>query len=139
MRIMFKITRTTEDYSSGIKAMVLSAGLDFGRILCAVNAELGKCQVDKVSEPKAGKGNVKGKREPIYSITVSQSERQIGDGDSFPLAFDAWCGRIAGAEKLASFEPPIPRRFADWLGKFKVAPVVPVVPVAPVVPEMVPS
>lgn len=101
--------------------MLEANGIDWKAVLSAVNAVMGQCELDSPGIPKTGKGSIKGKQIPIYTVSVSQTDKYRGDGTSIPLAFDYWEGKMSAVQAIASVElTKLPARFEAWLKKFPV-------------------
>lgn len=101
-----------------IRNALLNAGYSTVKVTNAVNSALGELSAAS-AESKLGDGRI---TKTSYKVTESTSTKYEGKADSLPLRFDAWCGAVEKANKIASFETvEIPGVFKQWLEFAKVS------------------
>lgn len=100
-----------------IRNALLNAGYSTVKVTNAVNSALGELTASTV-ESKLGDGRI---TKTEYKVTESTTTKFAGKAESLPLRFDAWCGAMEKANKIASFETvTIPGIFTEWLEFAKV-------------------
>lgn len=95
-----------------IRDALINNGYSTVKVTNAVNSALGELNA-VAAESKLGDGRI---TKTSYKVTESTSTKFEGKADSAPLRFDAWCGAVDKANKIASFTSiEIPTVFKQWL------------------------
>lgn len=95
-----------------IRDALIAGGYSTVKVTNAVNSALGELNTTG-SESKLGDGRI---TKTSYKVSESTTTKFEGKADSAPLRFDAWCGAVDKANKVASFTSiTIPSVFMTWL------------------------